>query len=191
MILTPEQIIEKYNLDADISKLDLSEKDLKNAELSYANLSGSNLSGALLTHASLFDANLSDTDLSRATLVGAELGKANLTNANLSGAYLYKADLSGANLSGANLTGVCLKDVSIDRIVGKEIITFSAGKDFAYYADGILRIGYESRTPQKWIDDIESEDTEIGWGYTDREKELYLEFIKLIITVESSKNEIN
>ncbi len=97
----------------------------------------------------------------------ADLEGANLTNANLRGANLYRAYLTDANLSGANL----------DDIKGKQILTFSAGKHFAYACDGNIKIGCETMTISEWLDTYE----QIGEqeGYTKQQIKDYGAFIKL------------
>ena len=99
---------------------------------------------------------------------GKEGTRANLSRANLTNAYLSEADLSSADLS---------------EIKGKTIITFSAGKHFAYYCDGHIKIGCKYMTVEEWSKSYE----EIGKseGYSDEEIKRYARFIMMIMEEES------
>ena len=78
------------------------------------------------------------------------------------------ADLSGADLSGADLSGA-------NEII-LPIISISGTKDNFYYLDGVIRIGCEGHTVEKWMTDY----AEIGRqaGYTESEIEEYYRYIK-------------
>ena len=142
MALTREQILEKYNLDKDLSGLDLQGADLQRAYLQGAYLQGAYLQGAYLQDANLQDAYLQD-----------------------------------ANLQGADLTD----------IKNKEILTFTAGKHFAYFTDGILCIGCNSETPAEWLKNYITLAEE--YKYSEQQIKDYLSFIN--ICNERETNEIN
>ena len=99
--------------------------------------------------------------------------RANLTSADLTGANLHRANLTGANLIRANLQSADLSEIK-----GKEILTFQAGKDFAYSCDGFIKIGCMEHPIEYWLNNFE----EIGKDndYTENEIRLYGIFIKFI-----------
>ncbi len=99
----------------------------------------------------------------RANLIGADLYKANLREADL-----YKANLIRANLIRANLYN----------IENKSIITFQAGKHFAYSCDGFIKIGCITKPIDEWLETYK----EVGEreDYTEVEIEAYGGWIKLI-----------
>jgi hypothetical protein len=134
----------------------------------YAIKPGANLRGA-----NLFGANLRG-----AYLIGADLRGANLIGANLRGAYLIGADLRGADLIGANLREASLRGASLEAVRGKDIVTFQAGREFAYACDGRIKIGCMDRSIDEWV----SSYVEVGkqQGYTDQEIERYGAFIKCV-----------
>ena len=133
-----------------------------------ANLSNLDLSGLALTNANLTNANLSYVNLTNA----------NLTNANLTAANLIEVDLTNVNLTNANLYRVSLYEANIANITGKEIVTFKAGKHFAYYVDGYIKIGCKCLPIKEWKDNykIIGKDN----GYNDKDIELYGDFIEMI-----------
>ena len=173
--------------------------NLGDANLSGANLKGANLSGAYLISAYLEGANLRGANLYRAYLIsayleGANLKGANLSGANLKGASLESANLKEANLAFANLEGVNLesadlKSADLDGIKGKQILTFSAGKHFAYACDGNIKIGCKTMTISEWLDTYE----QLGEqeGYTKQQIHLYGNFIKLVSLNEENVNDRN
>jgi len=203
MKLTREDVIKKLeNNDRNFNNLDLSNLDLSNANLSNANLENANLRYTNLRYANLYsdnlenanleNANLSNTNLSNANLRYANLYNANLSNANLknadssnanlSNAYLryadlYRTDLFNADLSNANLSNANLLNANLTEIKGKKIVAFHYIKHFAYYCDGILKIGCESKKPQEWLECYK----ELGkkHDYTEQEIEMYLRFINM------------
>ena len=130
------------------------------------------------SRADLRSANLSGADLRGADLRSADLRSADLYSADLRSADLYSADLRSANLSGADLRSASLEGAVLDEIKGKKIITFQAGRDFAYTCDGNIKIGCESHTIEYWVSNFE----EIGISnkYTKDELKLYGDFIKYI-----------
>ncbi len=90
-------------------------------------------------------ADLSEADLNKADLRWADLRWANLRKADLS-----KADLSYANLSEADLREADLTGADIQNIKNKYILTFQAGKHFAYFCDGFVKIGCITNTVDWW-----------------------------------------
>ena len=103
--------------------------------------------------------------------------RANLRGANLRGAYLRGANLRGADLRGANLSGANLSGADLREIKGKTILTFQAGKEFAYSADGRIKIGCEEHTIDEWLKNYE----EIckKHEFSETEIEQYGDFIKM------------
>ena len=173
MKLTREDVIKKLeNNDKDFEGLNLSELDLSGLDLSGLDLSYAILEDANLYNVNLEDANLEDANLSNAKLYKANLSNVNLENANLLYAYLCKANLSNSKLYNADLRNANLKDIK-----GKKIDTFHYNKHFAYYCDGILKIGCESKTPEEWLECYK----ELGkeHNYTELEIEMYLRFINM------------
>jgi hypothetical protein len=151
----------------------LREANLEGANLRGANLREANLRGANLRGANLDGANLRWANLREANLEEANLEEANLEGANLEGANLREANLDGANLRGANLMGADLYDVK-----GKLIFTFQINKHFAYYCDGVLKIGCVSESIDRW----KARAQEIGEeeGYTENDVKNYLAIINVI-----------
>ena len=138
------------------------------ADLPRANLSGANLSRANLSEANLSEANFIQANLSRANLYGTSLFRANLFQANLSEANLYRADLSGANLSRADLSQANLFGTNL---TFTSIYSFTLGKNFGYYFNGIVTIGCTELPLEQWLKDYKK----IGKanGYTDQDIENY------------------
>ena len=123
-------------------------------------------------------ADLQSANLRGTYLRGADLQSADLQSADLSGANLYRADLYRANLTGANLIRANLQSADLSEIKGKEILTFQAGKDFAYSCDGFIKIGCMEHPIEYWLNNFE----EIGKDndYTENEIKRYGGFIKYI-----------
>ena len=155
------------------NSFDLSGANLRGADLRGANLSEANLSRADLYAADLNGANLSGADLRVANLSGADLEGANLRGADLNG-----ADLSEANLMGANLRRADLNGANLNLIKGKKISTFQFNRHFAYYCDGIIKIGCKSMDIKDWLKKYKKEGQE--GSYTDIEIKLYGKWIKMI-----------
>jgi uncharacterized protein YjbI with pentapeptide repeats len=153
--------------------LDTNGNEGKRANLIEANLTGANLRGANLEGADLRRANLHRADLTRANLSGANLEGADLVMANLQGADLFKAIMHETKIFITNLQGAYLHGIE-----GKEILTFQAGKHFAYYADDHINIGGLSYPIDYWLENYKSL-CEDFYEYTDKEIRLYGEFIKL------------
>ena len=103
---------------------------------------------------------LANMDLREANLEGANLAEANLIEANLRGANLIEANLYGANLH---------------NIKGKDILTFSSSKHFAYCCDNIIKIGCKSLSIEEWLDQYK--DIGIKEEYSDKEINDYYNFI--------------
>ena len=168
-----KDILDNHKLWLSTNRKEGSRADLRSANLSGADLRGADLRSADLRSADLYSADLRSADLYSADLRSANLYSADLRSANLSGADLYSADLRSADLRSASLEGAVL-----DEIKGKKIITFQAGRDFAYTCDGNIKIGCESHTIEYWVSNFE----EIGISnkYTKDELKLYGDFIKYI-----------
>ena len=89
-----------------------------------------------------------------------------------------EAEGERANLSEANLREATLIGADLMNITGKDIITFQYNKHFAYYCDGIIKIGCLSLTPKEWLKQYK----EIGVKerYTEKEIKAYGAFIRNI-----------
>ena len=167
------------NPGADLSRADLSRADLSRANLSGADLYGANLSRANLSGADLFGANLSGADLS-----GANLSRADLSGANLSGADLYGANLSGADLFGANLSGADLSEANLsgadlsETIIKLPIINITGSTHSLLYMDGVIKIGCENYSVEKWLSNYVAIGT--NNGYTDEQIKEYKTYIDMI-----------
>ena len=173
----------KEGTRANLSWVNLYRADLYRANLYRANLYGANLTGADLSKADLRGADLTEANLYGAVLFDADLHGANLYETNLSGADLRGVNLTGANLTNAYLSEADLSSADLSEIKGKTIITFSAGKHFAYYCDGHIKIGCKYMTVEEWSKSYE----EIGKseGYSDEEIKRYARFIMMIMEEES------
>ena len=178
-----DNILTQHKLWLDTNKKEGVRANLTSADLTGANLHRANLRGANLRSAYLTSADLQSANLTGANLTGADLQSAYLTGANLRGADLqcanfYRTYLRGAYLRGANLRGADLRGADLSEIKGKEILTFQAGKDFAYSCDGFIKIGCMEHPIEYWLNNFE----EIGKDndYTENEIRLYGIFIKFI-----------
>ena len=149
--------------------------DLQGANLRKADLQGANLQGANLREADLRKADLQGANLLEARLCKANLQEANLREAYLQGARLCKANLQEANLREANLQEACLCRANLADIKGKNILTFSAGKDFAWTADQHIKIGCIYNTVSWWLENYKAVGKENG--YTEEQIRLYGKFI--------------
>ena len=143
-----------------------------------ANLRGANLGGADLKGAYLRDADLRGAYLRGANLGGADLRSAYLGGADLESADLRSADLRGADLEGANLGGA--------NWLNTNILTFQAGKHFAFCHENVIKIGCITKTIEEWITDAES--IGIKENYTKKEIRAYTSWIK---TCKAFRNESN
>ncbi len=156
----------------------------KRANLKGANIVDANMRGANLRETNLEGADLRGADLKSVILINAELRGVNLEGANLSGAGLRLANLEGVNLSGADLRGADLEGADI---FDTEIISFQAGKHFAFYHKGkqykdgdYLRIGCHGYSLKYWITNYKK----IGQkeNYTHAHINLYYSFMFLFKT---------
>ena len=104
---------------------------------------------------------------------GEEGKRAVLIDANLKGVELEDVNLADAVLKGANLEGAILAEIK-----NKQILTFSAGKHFAYACDGNIKIGCKTMNTSEWLDAYER----IGKqeGYAKQQIKVYGAFIKFI-----------
>jgi hypothetical protein len=155
--------------------------NLSGVDLSKVNLSKANLSKVNLSKANLSKANLSKADLSGVDLSWTNLSEANLSGAVLYGAVLFKANLSGAILKQANLCGANLSHTSI--------ISFSGTKHFAFYHEGMLKIGCMEESLEWWKNNYK----EVGKkrNHSNHEIKLYGSFIKFLTTLpKDERNEI-
>ena len=161
-------ILKKHKLWLDTNGAEGERAYLRGVCLYKADLREANLRYADLYKADLRYANLREACLYKADLREADLREADLREADLRVACLYKADLREA----------CLYLANLSFITGKEITTFQHNRSFAYYCDGIIKIGCMSLTPKEWVEQYK----EIGVkeGYTDEEIEAYGAFIDMI-----------
>jgi len=123
-------------------------------------------------------ADLRYTDLRYVALREADLRHANLERAGLQGAYLQGANLQGTYLQEADLQGANLQGAFLEDIKGKEIISFQAGKHFAYYADSYIKIGCLCESVSWWLENYKA----VGKkeGYSEAEIKRYGSFIESI-----------
>jgi len=162
---------ERANLTGDyLFRVDLSGANLSGANLTGADLSGADLSGANLSGANLFKVNLSWANLSWANLFGADLSEANLYGACLFGANLTKANLSKTNLSGADLSQANLTFTSV--------YSFTLGKNFGYYFNGVVKIGCIELPLEQWLKDYKKIGRENN--YTEQDIENYGNMLKFL-----------
>lgn len=151
------EILKEHQLWLDTEGESGNRADLSRTNLSRVNLSGANLENAILARANLFGTNLSGATLAWAKLIGANLQKANLKGTNLQGAFL-------------------------DDIQNKLIITFQAGRHFAYYCDKYVKIGCKTHTLTDWLENYKKIGKEAE--YTSLEIELYGKFIQMCATLQ-------
>jgi len=85
--------------------------------------------------------------------------------------------LEETNLEGANLERVSLIGANTYKVVGKRILTFTAGKHFAHYCDGHIKIDRTNLKVRSWLS--EYRDICNDYGYSEEEIKLYGNFIKM------------
>jgi hypothetical protein len=161
----------KKILELHLLWLNFDEKGIR-ANFDGAALCGANLSGLYLRGASFRNTDLRAADLRDTKLNDTNFSDADLRNANLNGTSLTYTNFKNAKLSGAEFRGA-----SLGPVVGKEILTFSFNKHFAYSCDGKIKIGCLELSIEEW----EQKYKEIGKKefYSKKEIEMYGAFIKL------------
>lgn len=147
--------------------LDSNGREGKRLDLRYVDLEGANLRFGYLPGVILRGACLVEVDLTGADLRGADL----------EGALLSHANLEGANLEGAKFKDVMLEDVNL---TNTGVYIFNGPQHDGIYnsKDGMLYVGCEIHSLEYWLENY----VDIGkeHGYTDKDIEVYGQWIKLL-----------
>lgn len=187
--MTREEVIEKYNKDRNLRRIDLSginleRADLRGACLSWTNLMGADLRGANLKEAILIHANLENASLRDAHLTFADLRDSNLENADLTDSVLSGANLICANLTRAILYGAELRETRFS----KPVILLNLHKHPLQFNfnNNELRIGCEIHSFEYWLENIEKIGKENF--YSPDDIKIYRKNMEAIIEINKEEN---
>jgi uncharacterized protein YjbI with pentapeptide repeats len=167
-----EYIIKHPNKPINATTIDFVGADLKNVDFDEQPFRDIDLEGFDFCSANLEGADLSYVDLTRVNLYNANLQNAILEGAELNNVNFHKANLKGLNIDGTNFYS------KID-LMDTELISAQLGKHLAVFQPSTrrLNIGCQSHLLDYWLANYE--EIGIDVGYSEKEIEIYHEFMQL------------